>query len=91
MKTEQNEKGGDAYGNLMSTLCIQVSWKAYLNGARILGLNSLSGKMSYRQISWRPEAARLDVLMIVSLWHLASSSEALLSRHLSNFRTIGKV
>ena len=51
MKTEQNVKGEDAHGNLMSTLCIQVSWKAYLNGARILGLYSLSGKMSYHQIS----------------------------------------
>ena len=32
-----------------------------------LGLYSLSGKMSYRQIWWSLEAARLDVAMVVSL------------------------
>ena len=32
-----------------------------------LGLYSLSGKMSYRQILWSLEAARLDVAMVVSL------------------------
>ena len=32
------------------------------------GLYSLSGKTSYRQISWSLEAARLDVAMVVSLW-----------------------
>ena len=32
------------------------------------GLYSLSGKMSYRQISRSLEAARFDVTIIVSLW-----------------------
>ena len=36
------------------------------------GPYSLSGKKSYRQISWIPEAARLDVIMIVSLLNLPS-------------------
>ena len=30
---------------------------------------SLSGKTSYRQISWSLEAVRLGVIMIVSLWN----------------------
>ena len=34
-----------------------------------LGLYSLSGKTSYRQISWSLEATSLDVAMVVSLWN----------------------
>ena len=34
---------------------------------RIRGLYSLSGKTSYREISWSLEAASLDVIMLVSL------------------------
>ena len=56
-----------------------------------LCLYSLSGKMSYRQISWSFEAARLDVIMIVSLWNLTGISAALLPMCLSTFRMIGKV
>ena len=56
-----------------------------------LGLYSLSGKMSYRQISWSLEAARLGVIIIASLWSLTGTWPALLSRGLSNFRAIGKV
>ena len=55
------------------------------------GLYSLSGKTSYRQISWSLEAARLDAIMIVSLWNLTGISAALPPRCLSNFRAIGKV
>ena len=55
------------------------------------GLYSLSGKTSYRQISWSLEAARLDVAMVVSLWNLTGTSAALLPRYLPNFRAIGKV
>ena len=57
----------------------------------LLGLYSLSGKTSYRQISWSLEAARLDVAMVVSLWNLTGTSAALLPRYLPNFRAIGKV
>ena len=40
------------------------------------GVYSLSGKTSYRQISWSLEATRLAVIMIVSLWNLTSISAA---------------
>ena len=56
-----------------------------------LGLYSLSGKTSYRQIWWSLEAARLDVAMVVSLWSLTGTSAAALPRYLTNFRAIGKV
>ena len=51
-------------------------------------LYSLNGKTSYRQIWWCLAAARLDVMMIVSLWSLAA---ALLSRYLSHLEAIRKV
>ena len=57
----------------------------------LLGLYSLSGKTSYRQISWSLEAARLDVAMVVSLWNLTGTSAAVLPWYLPNFRAIGKV
>ena len=57
----------------------------------VQGLYSLSGKTSYRQISWSLEVARLDVAMVVSLWNLTGTSAALLPRYLPNFRAIGKV
>ena len=55
------------------------------------GLHSLSGRMSYRQISWSPEVARFDVIMIVSLWNLTSIPAQMLSMCLSNFRATVKV
>ena len=54
------------------------------------GLFSLIVKTSYRQISWTLEAARLDVVMVVSLWNLTGILAALLPRCLSNFRAIEK-
>ena len=50
----------------------------------IQGLYSLSVKTSYRHISWSLEAARLDVIMVVSLWHLTDISAALLPMCLSH-------
>ena len=50
-----------------------------------------SDKTYCRQISWSVEAARLDVIMIISLWNLTGFSAALLPRCLSNFGAIGKV
>ena len=50
------------------------------------GFCSLSGRAYYRKKSWSIEAARLDVLMIISLWNLTGISAALLPRSLSNFR-----
>ena len=52
---------------------------------------SLSGKTSYRPNPWRLEAARLDVLVIISLWNWTGISAALLPRCLSNFRAIEKI
>ena len=46
---------------LARAICIKVTWTQL----RKLGLYSLSGKTSYRQISWSLEAARLCVIMIV--------------------------
>ena len=56
-----------------------------------LGLYSLSGKTSYRQISWSLEATRLNVIIVVSLWNLTGTSAAALPMCLLNFRAIGKV
>ena len=52
------------------------------------GLYSLSGKTSYRKISWSLEAARFGIKLFQSLWNLAGTSAALLPRCLSNFRAI---
>ena len=54
------------------------------------GLYLLSGRASYRKISWSLEAARLNVILIVSLWNLTGSSAAALPSCLSNFRAIEK-
>ena len=54
----------------------------------IQGLYSLSGKTSYRKISWSLEAARFGFKLFQSLWNLAGTSAALLPMCLSNFRAI---
>ena len=51
-------------------------------------LYPLSGKTSYRKISWSLEAARIGFKFFQLLWHLAGTSAALLPRCLSNFRAI---
>ena len=58
---------------------------------RLQSLYSLRGRTSYHQISWNLEAARSNVIMIVSLWNLTGISTALLPECLSNVRAIGKV
>ena len=57
----------------------------------LLGLYSLSGKTSYRQISRSLEATRLNVIIVVSLCNLTGTSAAALPMCLLNFRAIGKV
>ena len=57
----------------------------------LMDIYSLSGKTSYRQISWSLEAARLDGAMVVSLWNSTGTSAAALLRYLPNFRAIEKV
>ena len=54
----------------------------------ILGLYSLSGKTSYRKISWSLEVAGFGSKLFQSLWNLAGTSAALLPRCLSNCRAI---
>ena len=56
-----------------------------------LGLYSVSGKTSYRQISRSLEAARSAAIMILSLLNLTGISAELLTWCLSNFKVIGKV
>ena len=60
----------------------------WLTISKVLGLYSLSGKTSYRKISWSLEAARFGFKLFQSLWNLAGTSAALLPRCLSNFRAI---
>ena len=55
------------------------------------GLYSLNGRTFYGKISWSLEAARLDVIIIVSLWKLTGISAALPPMCLSNFKAIWKV
>ena len=62
--------------------------QGYMKMAPTLGLYSLSGKTSYRKISWSLEAARFGFKLFQSLWNLAGTSAALLPRCLSNFRAI---
>ena len=58
------------------------------NNKTIQRLYSLSGKTSYRKISWSLEAARFGSKLFQSLWNLAGTSAALLPRCLPNFRAI---
>ena len=63
---------------------VEISWYMY----QLLGLYSLSGKTSYRKISWSLEAVRFGFKLFQSLWNLEGTSAALLPRCLSNFRAI---
>ena len=67
---------------------LKVFYSQYVSTCK--GLYSLSGKTSYRQISLCLDGARLDVIIIISLWHLTCISAAVLPRCLSNFRVIRK-
>ena len=66
---------------------LTISYCVVVNDS-ILSLFSLSGKTSYRKISWSIEAARLGFKLFQSLWNLAGTSAALLPRCQSNFRAI---
>ena len=71
-----------------------VSWmtdQCLCHDCTVYNRASISGMTSYRQSSWSLEAARFDIVMIVSLWHFTDISAALLPMCLSNFRAIGKV
>ena len=66
----------------------RIYWMSSIASRPILGLYSLSGKTSYRKISWSLEAARFGFKLFQLLWNLAGTSAALLPRCLSNFRAI---
>ena len=57
-------------------LIIQISWA------------SLSGRTSYRKISWSLEVSRFGFKLFQLLWNLTGTSAAALPRCLSIFRTI---
>ena len=69
-------------GNVGSSVSIFWWWTS----DSTLGLYSLS-----RQISRSLEAARLDVIMTVSLWKFTGISAAMLPKCLSNFKAIEKI
>ena len=75
---------------LTSASMSRIFWgnKLHLTLSSHLGLYSLSGKTSYRKISWSLEAARFGFKLFQSLWNFAGTSAALLPRCLSNFRAI---
>ena len=79
----ENEK------QITATSVTLASWRLNSSAIRLTqGLYSLSGKTSYRKISWSLEAARFGFKLFQSLWNLAGTSAALLPRCLSNFRAI---
>ena len=62
-----------------------------LGSGKVLGLNSLSGRSSFRKISWCLEAAIFGVILFVYLWNFKGILATLLSKCLPNLRTIGKI
>ena len=71
-----------------ATYLVWIIWCAILASHCIPGLYSLSGKTSYRKISWSLEAARFGFKLFQLLWNLTGTSAAALPRYLSNFRAI---
>ena len=69
-------------------------WRQYpltsSNDCNYLSLYSLSGQTSYRQISWIPEAVRLDVQMIALQFdgHLGSSAAEVPVKFQNDWRSI---
>ena len=63
-------------------------WFNSVIAARHQGLYSLSGRTSYRKISWSLEAARFTFRLFQSLWNVTGTSAAALPRCLSNLRAM---
>ena len=84
--TEQCAYTISVYGGLQAapTHHFQVGYQP----CQSLGLYSLSGRTSYRKISWSLEATRFGFRLFQSLWILTGSSAAVLPRCLSNFKAI---
>ena len=62
-----------------------------VTGECLQDLDSLSSKASFCKISQRLKAANSGVEIIILLWYLAGTSEALVLKHLWNFKMIWKV
>ena len=56
-----------------------------------LGPCSLRKMTDYRKISWSLGAARINIMIFLSLWKLTDGSTAVLPDHLSNFRAIAEL
>ena len=85
---------GWGFSRKFSHVCVDkefVEWCCCYSNSNTLQQISLIRRAIYRKISWNLEAARSDVIKMVSLWNLTAISAALPSRRLSNFRAIGKV
>ena len=61
VKNDASKSSIDIPTKRVATPLTEPAWK-------LQGLYSLSGKMSYRQISWSLEAANLNYMIIASLW-----------------------
>ena len=78
---------------LFSCFCVDLSrllkvwWLAGQN-EKELGSYSLSGRTSYRTISWGLQAARSGFSLFQSLWNMTGASAEALTRCLTNFRAI---
>ena len=58
----------------------------YTNHITNQGLSSLSGRTSYRKVSWSLEAARFVFRLFQSIWNSTGTSAAAPSSCMSNFR-----
>ena len=59
-----------------------------IKGQKHLGFYSLSGRASYREVSWILEAARFGFRLFQSRWNLKGGSAVVLSRYLLNLWAI---
>ena len=94
MRCLQYHFQGSSTRNIIQCLRMQYFSIKFASWGDLLlfqGFYSLSGKMSYHMISWSLEAARLDVIIIASLWNSTGISAVLLQRCLSNCGVIWKV
>ena len=60
---------------ILIQISVEYVFRCPIYNRSILGLCSLSGRMSYRQLSRSLKAARLDAVTIVLLWNLTGISQ----------------
>ena len=73
---------------LIDCYTVLIWWLWVVSGIWDMGVCSLSGKTSYREISWNLEAARFGFRLFQSLWNSTGTSAAALPKCLSNFRAM---